>query len=162
MRRLIRLAAVLMLTAFSFLLAPQSACACSCAVGTEEDFVKYADLIFVGVVTGVDKPFGFGGGGGDVKVDFVVEEIAKGDSAGKITLTTSSDSASCGFDFTVGNRFRVYAHGGSTGLCSGNRLVGSAPEVPIDKPFPIMPVVVGSGVLVAGLAAFVLYRRRAL
>jgi hypothetical protein len=151
-----------MLTAFSFLLAPQAACACSCASGTEEEFVKHADLIFVGVVTGVDKPFGFGGGGGDIKVDFVVEEVTKGDSPGKITLTTASDGAACGYDFTVGNRFRVYAHEGSTGLCSGNRLVGSAPEVPIDKPFPVVPVVLGGGVLVAGLAVVVLYRRRVL
>jgi hypothetical protein len=114
------------------------------------------------VVTAVDKPFGVGGGSGDIKVDFLVEEVVKGDSAGRITLTTASDGAACGYDFSVGNRFRVYAHNGSTGLCSGNRLVGSAPEVPIDKPFPVVPVIIGGGVLVAGLFAFVLYRRRVL
>jgi hypothetical protein len=162
MRRLLRFAAVLILTAFSLLLAPQAACACSCALGTEEDFVKHADLIFVGVVTAMDMPFGFPGGGGDIKVDFVVEEVAKGDSPGKITLTTASNGAACGYDFSVGTRFRVYAHEGSTGLCSGNRLVGPAPEVPIDKPFPVLPVAIGGGALIAGVVGFVLYRRRAL
>ncbi len=161
MRRLWRLAAVLMLTAFSFLLAPQSACACSCALGSEEEFFDNADFIFIGVVTEVDKSFSLGGGG-DVKVDFVVEEVAKGESAGEVTLTTASDGAACGYDFLVGQRFKVFAHNGSTGLCSGNRALGVAPEVPVHKPFPIGPVAVGGGALVAGVIAFVLHRRRKL
>jgi hypothetical protein len=161
MHRLYRLAAVLMLTAFSFLLAPQSACACSCAVSSEREYADQADFIFVGVVTAVDRPFSMGGGG-DVRVDFVVEQVSKGDSAERVTLLTASDSAACGFDFMVGHRFKVYANGGTTGLCSGNQLLGSAPEVPVDKPFPVGLVAGSGGVLIAGLVAFILYRRRAL
>ncbi len=160
MRRLWRLAAVLMLTAFSFLLAPQSACACSCALGTEDEFFENADFIFVGVVTAMDRPLV--GGGGQIKVDFVVEQIAKGEAAGQVTLTTESEGATCGYDFTVGQRFKVFAHNGSTGLCSGNKALGAAPEVPIDKPLPIGLIAVGGGVLVAGMVAFVLHRRRKL
>jgi len=158
MRRLWRLAAVLMLTAFSFLLAPQSACACSCAPGTEEGFFAEADFVFIGVVTEVDKSFALGGGG-DIKVDFVVEEIAKGESAGEVTLTTASGGAACGYDFIVGQRFKVFAHNGNTGLCSGNRALGAAPD---HKPFPIGLVAMGGGALVAGMIAFVLHRRRKL
>ncbi|WP_203909745.1 hypothetical protein [Rhizocola hellebori] len=150
-----------MLTAFSLLLAPQSACACSCALSSEPEFTNNADLIFVGVVTAIDKPFGIGGGG-ELKVDFVVEDVSKGDSAGHLTLLTASDGAACGYDFKVGHRFKVYANDGHTGLCSGNQLLGSAPEVPVDKPFPVGLVAVGGGVLVAGLIAFALHRRRAL
>jgi hypothetical protein len=141
------------------MVAPQAACACSCALSSKEEFTANADLIFVGVVTAIDKPFAMGG---EVKVDFLVEDVDKGDSAGDITLTTASDGAACGYDFSVGHRFRVYAREGSTGLCSGNELLGSAPEVPVDKAFAVIPVTIGGGVLVAGLIAFVLHRRRVL
>ncbi len=161
MRRVVRFAAVLILTALSLLVAPQSACACSCAFGSEKEFTDHADVIFVGVVTALDGGFSFGGGG-EVQVDFVVEKVLKGSPGEKVTLTTATDSAACGFDFSIGHRFQVYGHEGGTGLCSGNKALGAAPEVPIHRPFPVRWVVVGGGVVIAAAIGVVLYRRRQL
>lgn len=158
MRRLRQLACVVLLTAFSLLIAPRSACACSCALGTEADYERWADLVFVGVVVDIDRPLL---GGGDVSVTFAVENVSKGSAADRLVLTTASDSAACGFDFGAGNRYRVYAHEGGTGLCSGNKALGAAPEVPVDKGFAYVWIAVaGSLIIIAAVVLLLLPRRR--
>ncbi len=174
MRRFLSVAGVLLLTMFSLLINPQSACACSCAVATEAEYDNLADLVFTGVVTDIDRPL-LGGGGGNFSVKFAVEEVSKGQAAQSIVLTTASDSATCGFNFGVGNRYRVYSHSGATGLCSGNKalgaapsagevapsaLGGAAPEVPLDEGFPYGWVALGGGVVIAGAVVLLLLPMR--
>lgn len=156
MRRLWKLAAVLMMTAFSLVLAPQSACACSCVGNSEQEHAARADLIFVGVVTSV------GGSlfGGMHDVDLAVESVIKGRAGDRVTVRTSNDGASCGYDFVVGDRYKVYSHEGASGLCSGNQTLGAAPEVPVDRAFPYGWVALGGGLVIAGLVAIALRRRR--
>jgi hypothetical protein len=145
--------------------------ACSCA---KIDVLQWADVAFVGRVVsiGIDRQV-------ERKVEFAVESVQKGSAGSTVTLTTSISSASCGFDFAVGLRYRVFADSGRTGLCSGNvelagfesppgDRVSLAPAITQPRPgvyarpssFPKLWVPVGAGMLVlAGLAVFLVRRR---
>lgn len=167
MRRIWRSTAVVILTALTILLGQQPACACSCAEVTEQESFDYADLVFVGVITGDARPRNPMSSMDPVRIQFQVESVQKGSaSPGTLVIETAYDGASCGWDYSVGHRYRVYVHEGQTGLCSGNRDLGTAPEVPLDPNFGgvsgwVIWSAVGGGVLVAGaIVAFFLLRRR--
>jgi hypothetical protein len=93
--------------------------ACSCAVGF--DPLERAEVAFVGVADEVD-PDWFGN---EVEVSFVVESVLKGDTGDSVMLVTKKDSASCGYEFVEGGRYRVYANGGETWSCDGNELLST-------------------------------------
>jgi hypothetical protein len=54
---------------------------------------------------------------------FDVQSVQKGGAGGSETITSVRDSATCGFEFTVGKRYQVFADRSSSGLttdiCAG-------------------------------------------
>jgi hypothetical protein len=99
--------------------AARPAWACSCAA--DFDPLERAEVAFVGVADDVD-PDWFGN---EVEVSFAVESVLKGDAGESVTLVTMKDSASCGYGFVEGGRYRVYASGGETWSCDGNELLST-------------------------------------
>lgn len=93
--------------------------ACSCA--TDFDPLERSELAFVGVVEDVDGSWT----SREVNVEFAVDSVVKGDAGESVTLVTSEDSASCGYEFVEGSRYRVYANDGETSLCDGNELLAA-------------------------------------
>jgi hypothetical protein len=97
----------------------QPAWACSCATGF--DPLERSGTAFVGVARDVDV----GWFGNEVEVEFAVESILKGEPGKSVSLTTMEDSASCGYEFVEGGRYRVYATDGETNSCDGNELLST-------------------------------------
>jgi hypothetical protein len=121
-----RLVVVLALVGVGIFVGPVSpACACSCAEMTPAASFADADLVFVGVVTKVDKPLVLSNSGAPVSVTLSVSQVYKGAVTERVKVTTASDGAACGYDFVAGRSYVVLAanHEGAvtTGLCSGNR-----------------------------------------
>jgi hypothetical protein len=105
---------LLILLVAGVLVAPAPpAWACSCA---QVDALQFADVAFVGRVVSIGTD-----ADGGRRVEFAVESVQKGTAGSTVTLTTSGSSASCGFDFAAGHRYRVFARSGQTTLCSGNQ-----------------------------------------
>ena len=100
------------------------ACSCTGLIGQEPD----ADAAFIGRVASVGPP----GAGpfGDYRVSFAVVEANKGVESGIVELRAAGgSSASCGVDFAVGERWKVYALLDAAGrlqtsLCSQNQQLG--------------------------------------
>jgi hypothetical protein len=110
--------------------------ACSCA---KIDAFAYADVAFTGRVITIDQD----GGGGD-RVTFAVESVQKGTAGDQLVLTTSGSEVSCGFDFTEGHRYRIFARAGSTGLCNGNAELSAFTSPPgIDEPPAVVEPLAG-------------------
>jgi hypothetical protein len=174
-RWLRRVVSVVGLVAAGVVLAPVTpACACSCAQVTSEEAANNSTLVFVGVVRDINKPLQiFGGSSADpVTVEFDVSEVHKGQVPARLSLTTALDGASCGYPFTEGGRYLVFASdygsGMSTSLCAGNRDLAteSDPFATGTPPLPAPPAtagpvpifaVVGAGAVLA--LAVVLVRR---
>lgn len=124
-RRLVGFGALVLL-AFSAVSIPAApACACSCAVLDEAQSTAQAELVFDGTVQRIGKPAPWSDG--DLTVAFTVESVVKGRAAERVTLSTATDSAACGYAFVVGGRYRVFARDGRTNLCDGNRELPAAP-----------------------------------
>jgi len=134
-----------------------SACACSCQPSTEAEYLQRADLVFDGVAVGVDRPL-LPGSGTAVTVKFLVESVLKGSAEDRVKLRTPADQGGCGFSFDTGHRYRVYASGGQTTLCAGNRDLGAAPDVPTEDGLSLA-VIVG-GAALALVMIIVIARRR--
>jgi hypothetical protein len=146
--------------------------ACSCVGFDEAEALDMADTVFVGVVQYIRRS-----DTGPLDVRFAVQSVRKGSAAGEITVQTTDGGASCGYDFQVGKRYRVFAHDGGTGLCSGNRplpprpepVVASSPvraapdrgleQVRSNRPGAVWWSIPGLAMVVAG-AVVVLRRRR--
>jgi hypothetical protein len=137
------------------------ACACSCGPATDAENAARADVVFEGVVVDIDKPL-LPSTGTEVTVRFVVESVTKGAAGSRFEVRTADEEASCGFAFVPGHRYRVYAAGGQTTLCAGNRDLGAAPDVPLDEGVPWTPILGGAAVvaLVVALAFRDRARRR--
>ncbi len=94
---------------------------CSCVTDVSlEDKYNMSSLIFIGKVLSIEKAdLGY-------IVEFDVGSVYKGEFKDRISLYTNKDSASCGFNFEIGNHYLVYANDYGqrleTGLCSGNLL----------------------------------------
>jgi MYXO-CTERM domain-containing protein len=121
LRRL--LVVLCLLVGGSAVLPATPAWACSCARLDEAEAFDMADTVFVGVVQSIRRS-----DTGPLDVRFAVESVRKGAAAGEITVQTSDGGASCGYGFATGKRYRVFAHDGGTGLCSGNRPQPPRPE----------------------------------
>jgi len=97
-----------------------------------------AQAVFRGTVVGLDEPSAGCGGtmssADPVTVSFQVDEVWKGEVAVDQQLTTAVEGASCGFSFSEGKEYVVYARdGGADGglnvsLCSRTRTVAEASE----------------------------------
>ncbi|WP_155369258.1 hypothetical protein [Catellatospora vulcania] len=162
MRRLWGHFAALMVLTSVLVVGPSgTACACSCAEPDPVENTAWADLVFVGVVVDIDRP-AFSTSTGDLMTArLTVEQVRKGTAQGPVEVKTAMEGPSCGFDFVEGNRYLVYSREGQTSLCSGNELLGAAPEVELEGDVPVAALIGGGAVLlVAALALWWVLRRR--
>jgi Tissue inhibitor of metalloproteinase len=133
-RRLVRaLAAVAV--ALSGVAATASPCwACSCAEDTPKGYAKRADVVFTGRVVEVRGGGSDDGTYGDdnLKVRFRVKKVYKGKAKRATTVRTNESSAACGYGFSEGKRYTVFAQKEdgklSTNLCSGTKRGGINPD----------------------------------
>ncbi|WP_299491067.1 hypothetical protein [Acaryochloris sp. IP29b_bin.137] len=114
---------------------PQVAWACSCIRSTPEEQMERADVVFTGRV--IDKsmktletnPFG---GLNLVQWTFEVEANHKGSVSKQVTVESASNSAACGINFQMGERYQVFANQSDTALraslCSGTRATSDLQE----------------------------------
>ncbi len=109
--------------------------ACTCVVNTSTCKAEWdADAVFVGQVTANDlaaEP--------DIflsrRVTFVVKETFKGIEGPLVDVRTGMGGGDCGFRFSVGDTYLVYAHRQhttgtlTTGICSRTSLAANAPDL---------------------------------
>ncbi len=115
------------------LLQPKAALACSCMRSTPEEQLERADVVFTGRV--IDKkiptaePNQFGGLT-PIIWTFEVEDQQKGSVSAEQVVESASNSAACGINFTMGERYQVFANQNQTqlkaSLCSGTKLLTDA------------------------------------
>ena len=126
---------------------PIPASACSCAMpGTPQQAIIQADAVFIGNVVGSGTnlfrnfqnflaqyvpsiPYHFSG---SRTFTFNVSQSWKGVTQNSVTLTTGFGDADCGYSFTLGTDYVVYAyHSGaelSTNICTRTAQVGYAAQ----------------------------------
>lgn len=139
----LRLLALLALAASVLVGLSTPAYACSCADLSPARAVEHADAVFTGTVADVRAEEG---PGRPRVYTFLADQVYKGRPAGRFTVASSADSASCGYAFERGGRYLVFAAAGSAGsmvagvelsstLCSGNVPVdpGTGPLRPGDE-----------------------------
>ena len=120
---------------------PQVTYACSCAVSPSPlEAMEKSAAVFEGTVVSIKEKFKIMQSSADpVRVTFQVGARWKGEVGEKVTVTTAQSGASCGFEFTKGERYIVYAGGekaaGEEGaakltvsLCSRTALLPGAEE----------------------------------
>ena len=122
-------------TATLLVLVPGPAAACSCAVSGDDELLAQADAVFVGTALNRQETqtstTGAGLLSGFVTYTFAVDNVMKGAvGTARQEVRTGLNSAACGTDFELGQRYQVFAHrspdgGLNTGLCSGNRLASA-------------------------------------
>jgi hypothetical protein len=101
---------------FVFVQPPATAHACSCIARfySPEERLAESDMVFVGTVASIS-------GTTELAVTFNVEGYWKGAVTKNQIIYTAADSAGCGYGFTTGTKYIVYAdlYEGkySTGLC---------------------------------------------
>lgn len=132
--------------------------ACSCAQMNREVALSNADVAFVGVVAAIeDSTIGPMVSSADpFQYTFALEQTIKGQPATTVNVLSARSSASCGQEFALAQRWRVFAFADDsgrlqTGLCSGNELLAENAPLPPANPSP-PPI----GLLLAIGAAFVL------
>lgn len=117
--------------------------ACSCVVPgpPAEELVKF-DAVFSGSVISIEHSFDPDaaqlGPGDHTTVSFDVSSVWKGNVAPRIEVTTPPTGGSCGFAFTEGEEYVVYAYdsvdaseGYSVNICSRTALLAEA-QVDLD------------------------------
>ena len=127
MRRMLAVAVFLVAAGLSWS-DPASACSVTEPLPTEAQYIAMADVVFEGVVVGrLDPSAGSPliGSGDPIIWTFAVDRPVKGSVGLQQTVQSARSGVSCGFTFTLGTRYRVYANfaGGvlQTGFPSGTR-----------------------------------------
>ncbi|MEU0482494.1 hypothetical protein ABZ260_25320 [Streptosporangium sp. NPDC006013] len=132
-----RLLVVLLLMTGILVIAPGTACACSCALLEPAEQVKGAAAVFTGTVVAARRVEGDPlGPPPPVVYTFRADQIYKGKASAEFEVATNADSAACGYNFVTGSRYLVFAAAGQSGLltadpgvalntslCAGNLLV---------------------------------------
>ena len=104
-----------------------------------ETYQSVAEVIFTGTAVRVDDPrssFDAATGSTDPMAwTFAVDGVEKGDVGARFTITTPRDDASCGYGFSLGGRYRVYAWGSADGhhqvtQGNGTEVLTSLPNPP--------------------------------
>lgn len=167
MRRLWTIVASLALIGATVGMASAPACArCSCAPVTEAQSLEAADLVFVGVITNEDRSGVRRSSMDPVLLTFRVDSVEKGSAGSSVVVKTAVSDASCGWEYSAKTVYRVYVRDGQTNLCSGNKELGSAPDVVMTHkgaapgPDLVWGVVAGAAVLIAGAVGYLVLRRR--
>jgi hypothetical protein len=127
---------ILAVLGFVFLLPPDCASACSCAMpsGRQKERVEFAvsdsEAVFAGKVVKIDRPSPIISTSDPETVSFRVSESWKGQEAGTLEVRTPVYGASCGYPFKEGQEYLVYAYGGQQGLkvdlCSETKRLSKA------------------------------------
>ena len=115
-RVVVRLALVAVFVLALLPLSANTAWACLCDQLVPRDAVRNAAAVFTGVARGRITPerLGFG-----ERVEFTVETVYKGGVPGRWAVIV--DASSCGYVFTDGERYTVFATAEArTNLCMGN------------------------------------------
>ncbi|UWP79112.1 hypothetical protein [Dactylosporangium fulvum] len=128
-----RIVVVVVIGLLAVLAGPVSpACACSCAIATEQEYLDRATFVFDGDVRSIDR-LDSAPGDFPLAVRLVVRAVHKGqvvDPGGHILVGDPDNEASCGYAFETGRRYRVYVREQGprfvTSLCAGNRELGPA------------------------------------
>jgi hypothetical protein len=124
-----------LLIAGAALLQPCVAFACSCLPSPSvAASLSESAAVFSGTVTKVEGPQGQNINSADpVTVTFAVQKVWKGAAEAQLIVTTARDSASCGYNFELGQDYLVYANqndgGGpalSVNLCSRTTILPQA------------------------------------
>jgi hypothetical protein len=150
----------------------QQAYACSCIPPAPPlESMANSDAVFSGKVMRIDADEAPIMSSADpVKVVFDVSRVWKGAEEGAIALSTARESASCGYNFVVGEEYLVYANnsetGLTTGLCNRTMPLSSAGEdlaalgegvipAPADQPTAsTLSWALAAGAVLAGLVLF--------
>jgi hypothetical protein len=166
-----RLLSVTFLLGLVMLAAPVAqVIACSCAQMNREEALSNADVAFVGVVAAIDDPsMGPMVSSGDpLRYTFALEETLKGELSGTLEVLSARSGASCGMEFGLAQRWRVFAYVDESGhlqshLCSGNELLAEGVPIstsPTPSPSPVVALLAGGAVLaLAGFSAWAFMRR---
>ncbi|MGY2701507.1 hypothetical protein [Nocardioides sp. HB32] len=177
-----------LLAAFALVaMTPAAALACSCVVGSTEQHLQDADVVFTGTLTEVEPPPRrvIMSSGDPATYHFDVHEVLKGDAPVNARVTSAVSGASCGLEnMTVDQEYVVYANGDrelTANLCGGTAPAGPArverlrqvtgpahpPASAVAYPAPgdgppyawILGAGAGVGLVAAGAAALGLRRR---
>ena len=99
-------------------LPPTAVYACSCAPpGLPAEELERATAVFAGKVTEIDIPRGLLQSSADpVAVTFQVSEVWKGSVQPALVAKTARSGASCGYTFSIGQEYLVYANGTESDL----------------------------------------------
>jgi hypothetical protein len=99
--------------------------ACSCANITPKEAFENSIAVFSGTVISIEKPALIYNSIDSIQITFDVSRVWKGSSNATISLSTAYSDVSCGYPFTIGKAYFVYAHGEpgelKTNLCSGTK-----------------------------------------
>ncbi|HEY9604053.1 MAG TPA: DUF6174 domain-containing protein [Allocoleopsis sp.] len=118
---------ILLLGTSLFLLGANAVMACKCAPTTPQQSLERSNAVFSGKVIEIDKS---SNPSESNRVTFEVSKTWKGTNQKKLTITTSSSSASCGYSFEAGKEYLVYASSQDnklqTGSCSGTKALSDA------------------------------------
>jgi len=164
-RFLIAAGAGLAIAATVSLLPVSRALACSCVGISERQAFEGADVVFEGVATSAKEPLIIQSSGDPVEFTFSVENTLKGNLPSQVIVTTALSGASCGAEFQVGERWRVFAFGSrdnlGSNLCAGNRLLTDASTnegVPTPNATAILALAIGAIAVMIAAMAFGLLR----
>ncbi|RBW68044.1 hypothetical protein [Bacillus taeanensis] len=162
----------LIIMSFILVFFPKSIYACSCIEpGTPSEELNNSKAVFTGKVLEITEDET----NYEKEVVFEVLSTYKGVTEPQVTLYTGMNSAACGFNFTVGEEYLVYATGDGrlqTTLCSRTAELAAAnedlkelgkgeePEKEVEvkedsgNPFPFSIVLVIVGLVVIGAVIF--------
>jgi hypothetical protein len=176
MMRIVR-ATVLAATLAALAWHPMGAWACSCAVPrsgpTASFYLSQATVVFEGTAVterNLSTPYPPGVMGSERhRWTFHVDRTMKGSASGSVDVLADTEGASCGYVFTAGKKYRVYADQShregengalETGSCSGNRVipVAARTELPAGDPWKV-PLFLAGPLIVFG-AGFVTALRK--
>lgn len=121
------------------------AVACSCAIGTAEEYAGYADLVAKGTVVGVEVPENPASSADDATYTLELTEVWKGEPTPTIAVLSAISGASCGIEgIAEGMTITVFARRDEgawhTNLCSGTGPDGEGLAIAaLGDPTPIAP-----------------------
>ena len=156
---------------------PRPCYACSCIPQRPvQEALQDAAAVFSGRVVAVNVD----GMAGGFKVTVAVSTVWKGPQYQQITLSTNGGSASCGYEFTVGREYLIFAHDDgveqfATSSCSNTKMLtaaaedlaalgpGAAPTIALPatgaSSTPSTPLMAAFSAVIVGAVAFVGVRR---